>query len=44
MIDYVYINDKETPVDIIDIIKPNFYVKGQEYKEHKKRHNRQYFN
>ena len=35
MVDYVYINDKETPVDIINIIKPNFYVKGQEYKEHK---------
>ena len=30
---YVYLNDKETPIEIIKELKPNFYCKGQDYQE-----------
>tara|TARA_B100000886_G_C20419326_1_gene490731 strand:- start:949 stop:2472 length:1524 start_codon:yes stop_codon:yes gene_type:complete len=31
-VDYVILNDAETAVNIINQIKPNFYVKGKDYK------------
>lgn len=31
MIDYVYCFDDDTPLKIIDIIKPDFYTKGGDY-------------
>ena len=34
-IDYVYINHDETPISLINLIKPNFYVKGKDYKSKK---------
>ncbi|MGD2169790.1 MAG: PfkB family carbohydrate kinase [Chlamydiota bacterium] len=35
-IDYVVLNDSPDAVSCIDVIKPNVYVKGQEYKDHGK--------
>lgn len=35
-VDYVYINNSTTAVEIINEIKPNFYVKGVDYKNLKK--------
>jgi rfaE bifunctional protein nucleotidyltransferase chain/domain len=35
-VDYVIISNDYTAVKIINVIKPNFYVKGQEYKDTKK--------
>ena len=36
IVDFVIINDEVTPINIINIIKPNFYIKGKDYQEHKK--------
>ena len=36
VVDFVYINDDETPINIIKTIKPSFYVKGNDYKNLKK--------
>ena len=33
VVDYVYINDAETPINLIKNIKPNFYIKGNDYKK-----------
>ncbi len=33
VVDYVYINDAETPINLIKKIKPNFYIKGNDYKK-----------
>ena len=33
VVDYVVINNNESAVDIINLIKPNFYCKGIEYKD-----------
>jgi len=30
-VSYVYINDSETPIELIKQLKPNFYCKGQDY-------------
>ena len=35
-VSYVYINDKETPIELIKELKPNFYCKGQDYKDFSK--------
>lgn len=35
-VSYVYINDKETPIDLIKELKPNFYCKGQDYEDFSK--------
>ena len=35
VIDYVILSDNETAVNVINNIKPNFYVKGKDYKNHK---------
>ena len=35
-VDYVYINNDETPVHLIKEIKPNFYIKGNDYSNLKK--------
>ena len=32
IIDYVFLNDKKTSVNVIEILKPDFYVKGPDYK------------
>ncbi len=32
LIDYIYINYEETSINVINLIKPNFYLKGQDYK------------
>ena len=31
-IDFVFINNNETAIDVINIVKPNYYIKGQDYK------------
>ena len=36
VVNYVYINDAETPIELIKNIKPNFYIKGNDYKKLKK--------
>ncbi len=36
VVDFVYINDAETPINIIKTIKPSFYIKGNDYKNLKK--------
>ena len=36
IIDYVTINDSVSAVNIIKKLKPNFYCKGPDYKDHKK--------
>ena len=36
VVDYVVINNNESSTDIINLIKPNFYCKGIEYKDSKK--------
>ena len=36
IVDFVIINDDVTPVNLINIIKPNFYVKGNDYRDTKK--------
>ena len=36
IVDFVIINDDITSIDLINIIKPNFYVKGNDYKDSKK--------
>ena len=35
MIDHVVINDNETSINLINNLKPNFYCKGPDYKNHK---------
>ena len=30
-VNYVYINDNETPIDLINKIKPSYYCKGSDY-------------
>ena len=35
-IDYVCLSDSESAINILKIIKPNFYIKGQDYKVSKK--------
>ena len=35
-VDYVYINNDETPIHLIKEIKPNFYIKGNDYSNLKK--------
>ena len=35
MVDYVLINDCETSVNLINDLKPNFYIKGNDYKIYK---------
>ena len=35
-VSYVYINDKETPIELIKELKPNFYCKGQDYMDFSK--------
>ena len=35
IVDYVYLNSKKTSVNVIEILKPNFYVKGPDYKNNK---------
>ena len=35
VIDYVILSDNETAVNVINNIKPNFYVKGKDYKNFK---------
>ena len=32
MVDYVVLSNSETAVNVISKLKPNFYVKGQDYK------------
>ena len=32
-IDFVYINNDETPINLIHQIKPNFYIKGSDYSD-----------
>ena len=32
LIDYIYINNEETSISVINIVKPNYYIKGQDYK------------
>ena len=32
IVDYVYINDSETSVNILQQLKPDFYIKGKDYK------------
>lgn len=34
-IDFVYINNDETPINLINKIKPSFYVKGKDYRSKK---------
>ncbi len=36
VVDYVYINNDETPIQLIKEIKPNFYIKGNDYSDLKK--------
>ena len=31
VVNYVYINDNETPIDLIHKIKPAYYCKGKDY-------------
>ena len=33
IIDYVILSKSESSIDVINLIKPNFYVKGPDYKE-----------
>jgi len=35
-VDYVIINDRETPIELINQIKPNYYIKGSDYSDFKK--------
>ena len=35
-VDYVILNEKEDAISLIEKIKPNIYVKGKEYKNHRK--------
>lgn len=35
LVDFIIINNKETSINLINLIKPNFYGKGLEYKSHK---------
>ena len=35
-IDYIVINNQSSSTNLINIIKPNFYIKGPDYKNHKK--------
>lgn len=35
LIDYIYFNDEPTPVNLIHKIRPNFYIKGKDYKKSK---------
>ena len=32
IVDYIYINNEETSINLINIIKPKFYVKGNDYR------------
>ena len=32
IIDYVFINNYETSINVINIVKPDYYIKGQDYK------------
>ena len=32
LIDFIYINHEETSINVINIVKPNYYIKGQDYK------------
>ena len=36
VIDYVIINNKATSENIINLIKPDYYIKGKDYKNNKK--------
>lgn len=36
VVDFVLINNAATPIKLLPIIKPNFYCKGSDYKNHKK--------
>ncbi len=35
-VSYVYINDKETPIELIKELRPDFYCKGQDYEDFSK--------
>ena len=35
IVDYVYLNDHPLSVDVIKKLKPNFYIKGNDYKNNK---------
>ena len=35
LIDYVYINDNASAVNVINLLKPNIYCKGSDYKKHR---------
>jgi len=35
MVDYVFLSKNPTAIESLKIFRPNFYVKGQEYKNHK---------
>ena len=32
LIDFIYINHEETAINVLNIVKPNYYIKGQDYK------------
>ena len=36
VVDYVVINNEQSSKNLINIIKPNFYVKGPDYKQNSK--------
>ena len=37
VVDYVVINDEKTAVNLINLLKPNFYVKGKDYEKRESR-------